>query len=318
MFTLVFGSVSPVDDMTVFAGHYRHFPGFANGAGPNYDESNGGSFGMSENQETDDGILHSIEGGISRITLNRPQASNAIRPDDRDLMIEILNQAYTDPMVRVVVLDANGKHFCSGVDMAVFRPNPGEPVPEKVAGSAMRNFQFGVHRLISTIMDCGKPVICGVQGTAAGLGLNLVLACDMVIASEQAGFIEVFVRRGMVSHAGAPYLLPRLIGLQKAKEMVMFGDRLLPDEALRLGLVNRVVPADQLADTVNEFAGRLANGPTTAIGLAKRLLNRSLDTDRAGSFLEEGLAVEVNGKTHDSIEGAEAFRQGRSPQFRGY
>lgn len=267
---------------------------------------------------SDQGVLHRLEGGISTITLNRPEASNAIRPDDRDYLIELLQQAYADKNIRVVVLGANGKHFCGGIDMSARDPKPGEPAPERTVGSTMPIFETGVHRLVSAMMDCTKPVVCGVQGTAAGFGLSLVLASDIVIASEKASFIEVFARRGAVSHAGAPYLLPRRVGLQKAKEMVFLGDRMLPDEALRLGLVNRVVAPEALDDAVNEFAARLAEAPTTAIGLAKRLLNRSLDTDRSGAFLEELLATEANAATHDSRAGAQAAREGVKPEFRGY
>jgi 2-(1,2-epoxy-1,2-dihydrophenyl)acetyl-CoA isomerase len=161
-------------------------------------------------------------------------------------------------------------------------------------------------------------VIAVVQGPAAGLGAHLALAADLVVASEDATFVESFVRRGLVVDAGGAYLLPRRIGMQKAKELAFFGERLPAAEALALGLVNRVVPADRLAATADEFAGRLAAAPTTAIALTKRLLNASPDADRAAAFLAEGMAQEIQSYAEDSAEGIRSFVERRSPHYRGW
>jgi 2-(1,2-epoxy-1,2-dihydrophenyl)acetyl-CoA isomerase len=176
----------------------------------------------------------------------------------------------------------------------------------------------GAQRLIAAVLDCEKPVIAAVGGTAAGIGAHLALACDLVIASEEARFIEVFVRRGIVPDGGGAYLLPRLTGLHKAKELVFFGDDLSAVDAERLGLVNTVVPAGELDATVAAWAARLATGPTVAIGLAKRLLNRSLDGDRATSFTEEALAQEVAMTTRDATEGVASFVERRPTEFKGW
>jgi 2-(1,2-epoxy-1,2-dihydrophenyl)acetyl-CoA isomerase len=139
-----------------------------------------------------------------------------------------------------------------------------------------------------------------------------------VIAAETAKFVEVFVRRGLVPDGGGAWLLPRLVGIQKAKELLFFGDFLPAPDALALGLVNRVVPDDALDATVDEWAKRLALGPTRSIGLTKRLVNRSLDNDRATAFLEEAVAQEMNMGTHDANEGVQAFVERRDPHFRGW
>ena len=256
-------------------------------------------------------VLHSVENGICRIVLNRPEVANAIAAAQREAIIELLEQAERNPEVRVVILASNGRHFCSGADIEAitgsFR-----------AGEAMQRIMKGAQRLIAAVLDCGKPVIAAVQGTAAGLGAHLAFACDMVIAAEEAGFIEIFVQRGLTVDAGGAYLLPRLVGVQKTKELVFFGDKVLAREAHSLGLVNRVVAGAELDSTVNALAGRLASGPTTAISLAKRLINKSLETDRGNAFLEEAMAQEVNSRTEDATEGVKAFVERRLPQFKGY
>jgi 2-(1,2-epoxy-1,2-dihydrophenyl)acetyl-CoA isomerase len=176
----------------------------------------------------------------------------------------------------------------------------------------------GFQRLISSILDCEKPVLCALNGTAAGGGAQIALASDLIVAADSARIIQVFVRRGLIPDGGATYLLPRRVGLQKAKEMVFFGDDLSAEDAASLGLVNKVVPAADLEATVKEWAERLAGGPTKAIGFAKRLLNRSLDVDRATLLDEEGLLVELTSGTHDSGEGVASFVERRPPEFKGW
>lgn len=257
-------------------------------------------------------VLHSIENGISRITLNRPEAANAIGAEQREAIIGLLEQASRDPEVRVVVLAANGKHFCSGADIEAISAGGLR------AGEAMLRIMNGAQRLVAAVLDCGKPVIASVQGTAAGLGAHLAFASDLVVAAEEASFIEIFVKRGLTVDAGGAYLLPRLVGVQKAKELVFFGDKVAARDAHALGLINRVVPGDELVAAVDALATRLAEGPTTAISLAKRMINKSLDTDRGNAFFEEAMAQEVNSRTEDSREGVKSFIERRPPQFKGY
>ncbi|CUW29576.1 Carnitinyl-CoA dehydratase [Streptomyces reticuli] len=187
----------------------------------------------------------------------------------------------------------------------------------RVAGDVARVLRVGAQRLIAAVLDCEKPVVAAVNGTAAGLGAHLAFACDLVLAAESARFIEVFVRRGLVPDAAGAYLLPRLIGPQRAKELLFLGDTLTAPEAQGLGLVNRVVPDGDLAGTSRDWAARLASGPTRALALTKHLVNTSLDTDRAAAFAAEAWAQEINMTTEDAREGLRAFADRRAPEFRG-
>ncbi|WP_405881586.1 enoyl-CoA hydratase-related protein [Streptomyces sp. NBC_01136] len=257
-------------------------------------------------------VLHATDNHVSWITLNRPETLNAITPDQRERLIQHLAHASADPDVRAVVITATGRGFCAGADL-----RGGPPAGERVAGDVARMIRLGAQRLITAVLDCEKPVIAAVNGTAAGIGAHLALACDLVLAAESAKFIEVFARRGLVPDGGGAYLLPRLIGPQRAKELMFFGDALPAGEALRLGLVNRVVPPDELRKTAREWAERLATGPTRALALTKQLVNASLDTDRATAFAAEAAAQEINMTTADANEGVASFVERRSPRYLG-
>jgi 2-(1,2-epoxy-1,2-dihydrophenyl)acetyl-CoA isomerase len=266
-------------------------------------------------------VLHRLEGGVSWITLNRPEVRNAITWDQRERVIGLLEEASGDLGVRAVVLTATGEGFCTGADLrAGGRKAPPKPegAPDRVMGEAARMIRMGAQRLIGAILDCEKPVIAAVNGTAAGIGAHMAFACDLVIAAESAKFIEVFVRRGIAPDGGGAYLLPRLIGPQKAKELIFFGDDLPAPQALEIGLVNRVVPRDELESTAAEWAARLATGPTKAISLAKWLINRSLESDRKGAFDDEAWAQELTVSTVDSAEGMRSFAERRQPNFKGF
>jgi 2-(1,2-epoxy-1,2-dihydrophenyl)acetyl-CoA isomerase len=275
---------------------------------------------MATSADHDDQLTAREDGGVLWLTLNRPEAANALTPDQRDRMIELLGDASGRVEVRAVVITATGKHFCTGADLRHSRPGPTRPegVPDRVAGDVARVIQAGAQRLVAAVVDCEKPVIGAINGTAAGIGAHLALACDLVLAADTARFIEVFVRRGLVPDGAGCWLLPRLIGLQKAKELMFFGDDLPAAEAERIGLVNRVVPAADLEKVAGDWAARLAAGPTRSIGLTKGLLNRSLDSDRATAFREEALAQELNMTTHDANEGVAAFVERREPDYQGW
>lgn len=277
---------------------------------------------MPDQPSTDDILWDVTPEGIAWLTLNRPQAGNAITPPQRDRIIALLGAASGDQRVRVVVLTGAGtRHFCTGADLSSSTgpdaPLP-EGAPERPAGTVARAISGGAQRLIAAVLDCEKPVIAAVNGTAAGVGCHLAYACDLVLAADSAKFIEVFVRRGLVVDGGGAYLLARLIGPQRAKELIFFGDDLPAAEAHRMGLVNRVVPAGELLVTAVDWAARLAAGPTVALGLGKLLVNRSLDGDRAASLAEEAMAAEINMTSADGQEGIRAFAERRKPVFRGW
>ncbi|MFG2370976.1 enoyl-CoA hydratase/isomerase family protein [Streptomyces sp. NPDC048504] len=257
-------------------------------------------------------IVYTVSGQVAYVTLNRPEALNAITPPQRDRLITLLGETSADPSVRAVVLTGTGRGFCAGADL-----RGGGSSGERVAGDVARVIRLGAQRLIAAVLDCEKPVIAAVNGTAAGLGAHLALACDLVLAAESARFIEVFVRRGLVPDGGGAYLLPRLIGPQRAKELMFFGDAVSATDAERLGLVNRVVPDEELEKTARDWAERLATGPTRALALTKQLVNASLDSDRTTAFAAEAAAQEINMTTEDAREGVASFVERRSPEYRG-
>ena len=194
-------------------------------------------------------LLRRIEDGICWITLNRPEAGNAMTQFMRDQIADWVRDASADLFVRVVVITAAGdKAFCTGADLRGGRlpprPKP-EDAPDSVVGEGSRMIRDGWQRLVTSILDCEKPVIAGVNGTAAGGGMHLALACDLVVMAEEAKFVEVFVRRGIAPDAGGAWILTRLVGIQKAKELFFFGDDVPAAEAYRIGLVNRLVPRDR-------------------------------------------------------------------------
>ncbi|MEV5968536.1 enoyl-CoA hydratase-related protein [Streptomyces sp. NPDC051921] len=261
-------------------------------------------------------VLHTVENGVSWITLNRPEAMNAVTWDQRERIITLLAEASADPAVRAVVVTATGRGFCAGADLRGGPPAPAEG-REGVTGDVARMIRQGAQRFIGAVLDCEKPVIAAVNGTAAGIGAHLAFACDLVLAAESAKFVEVFVRRGIVPDGGGAYLLPRLVGPQRAKELMFFGDALPAAEARAMGLVNRVVPAEELEKTAREWAERLAQGPTRALTLTKQLVNASLESDRTTAFAAEAAAQEICMTSRDAQEGVAAFVERRTPTYDG-
>jgi 2-(1,2-epoxy-1,2-dihydrophenyl)acetyl-CoA isomerase len=269
-----------------------------------------------------DEVRHRMEGAVSWITLNRPSVGNAVGPAQRARVIDLLTRANRSLAVRAVVITAVGNAFCTGADLRARLPplvdDAPPDAPDRPAGSTMRSLRTGAHRFIDAVLTCEKPVLAAVNGTAAGIGAHLAFAADLVIAAEEARFIEIFARRGIVPDAGGLWLLPRLVGLQRAKELIFFGDAVPARDAERLGLVNRVVPAADLETAARAWAGRLASGPTTAIGLAKSLLNRSFESPWEVALRDEAAAVELNKGTRDAAEGIASFRERRPATFVGF
>ncbi|MGB1650161.1 MAG: enoyl-CoA hydratase/isomerase family protein, partial [Acidimicrobiales bacterium] len=220
-----------------------------------------------------------------------------------------------------VVLTATGqKLFCPGADISVGREYAQRPddAPALAVGEPRRMMLRGQHPLMSSILDCELPVIAAVNGTAAGMGVHLALMCDLVMMADHAKFIEVFARRGLVPDAMGTWILPRLIGPMKTKELMFFADDIPADYALELGLCNKVVAGEELIPTAMEWAVRLATGPTKAHMFTKWLVNRSLDVDRRTITEEESWAVELNNGTLDAQEGVNSFRERREPHWRGF
>jgi 2-(1,2-epoxy-1,2-dihydrophenyl)acetyl-CoA isomerase len=264
------------------------------------------------------------DSGVAWLVLNQPQSGHALSPEIRAGLVGSLREAGSDLRVRAVILTATGeRHFCTGGDLRregaadAERP-PG--APERPTGTVMRQLQAddGVQRTIAAVLDCPKPVVAAVNGTAAGVGVQLALACDMVLAADRAKFIQIFVRRGIMPGGGSTYLLPRLVGPQRAKELLFFGDDVSAADAHRMGLINRVVPSERLLDAAGELAQRLAALPTVTIGLIKRLVNCSFESDRTAAFQSEAFGQETNMQTEDAAEGILAWVERREPRFRGW
>lgn len=252
------------------------------------------------------------EDAVRWIVIDRDDRGNSLTPDMRNEIIDQLRSAHRDHDVRAVVLTANGKRFCTGADISG-GPAGGERVP----GDVRQMMRDGAERLFESIWTCEKPVLCGLNGTAAGIGAHIALACDLVVATRSAKLIEVFARRGLVPDGGGAYILPRLVGPLKAKELLFFADDVPADEALRLGLVNHVADDDAFATTLAAWAARLAAGPTRAFAFAKALVNKSFETDLRTLLDEEAALVELNLASADMREGMLAFKERRDPKFTG-
>ena len=269
-----------------------------------------------------DELLSRIENGVLWLTINRADKGNAIPYYVRDGLITAFQDAQLDLNVRAIVLTAAGeRHFSTGADLSVPQPQrvaPPEGAPDRVVGNAVNMMRLGFQTLMQAIQDCEKPVIVALNGTAAGGGTMLTLAADLVIAADTAKIIHVFVRRGLVPDGGVAYLLPRLVGMHKAKELIFFGDDLSAADAEKLGIVNKVVPAAELQATAKDWAERLASGPTKAIGWSKKLLHDASELSRRDLLEEEAMLVELNMHTADSGEGVAAFRERRDPEWKGW
>jgi 2-(1,2-epoxy-1,2-dihydrophenyl)acetyl-CoA isomerase len=269
-------------------------------------------------------LLVAKANGRLAITLNRPEVANALTSAQCDQLVVLLEAANTDPEVRVITLSATGRHFCGGMDLGRSRDgvrddkvgSPSE-VGSRLPGASLDTNERGAQRLIKSVLDCLKPVVAVVEGPSAGLGFYLVLASDLVVATENASFVEAFHARGMVLHCGGAHLLVQHLGMHRAKELVFFGGRLSAAEAQELGFVNRLVRASDLDSSVEELVSQLTSAPTMALGLSKRLLNHALGSDRETALFEEAMAMEINSATHDYAEGVAAFKERRQPTFTG-
>jgi 2-(1,2-epoxy-1,2-dihydrophenyl)acetyl-CoA isomerase len=269
----------------------------------------------------DEELLARLDNGVLWLTINRAESGNAIPYYVRDRLIRWFRDAHTDLAVRCIVLTAAGeKHFCTGADLTIRQPTapPPDGAPERVVGTGIDMMRRGFQTLMQAILDCEKPVIVALNGTAAGGGSMFTLAADLVIAAEHARLIQVFVRRGLIPDGGVAYLLPRIVGLHKAKELIFFGDDLPAAEMERLGIANKVVPAGELMAVTKEWAERLAQGPTKAIGWSKKLLHDASEIGRRALLEEEAMYVELNVSTHDGMEGVNSFRERRPTEFRGW
>ncbi len=254
-----------------------------------------------------DSLIVERSGGIVTVTLNRPEKKNAVDVDLWRRLQRAIREIADNPDDRVLVLTGAGGAFCSGADL-------GDPEAAAMHGlPRMRlidSVAIALHRL-------PQPTIAKVTGVAAGAGCNMALACDLVVASEDARFSEIFSSRGLSVDFGGSWALPRLIGLHKAKELVFFADIIGAAEAERIGIVNRVLPADEVDAFVDEWAARLAAGPPLALAMSKTMLNNSVGPSFEHAIEAEAYAQNVNFASGDAIEAFKAFVEKRPPVFTG-
>lgn len=254
-------------------------------------------------------LLYEKRDGVATITLNRPEARNAFNREMNRELLDALRDGDRDEEVRCFVLTGAGdRAFCAGQDLK-------DRAPER-KGSLGESLRSRYNPIVLAIRRTEKIVLCAVNGVAAGAGCNLTLACDLRIASENARFLEAFVRVGLGPDCGGSYFLPRLIGLGKATELFLLGEPLEAEDALRYGLVTRVVPVPELAGEARAMAERLARGPRSA-GLIKRALNRSMYGELEAQLEYEACLQEIAGRTSDYDEGVRAFMEKRTPVFEG-
>lgn len=260
-------------------------------------------------------ILTDIADGIATVTLNRPAALNALSAEMTQQLIDTTAQLERDANVRCVVLRGAGDNFMAGGDVKGFYRSLTEDREAHIADMERR--VVNVHQIIYQIRRMPKPVIVAVQGAAAGIGLSIAMACDLAIAADDAFFTLAYRHIGLSADGGSTYFLPRIVGERKALELALLGERFNAQQALALGLLNWVVPRAQLVEETAELARKLADGPTVALGVAKRLIRSSFDNswDEHSHREAEGMAVAV--ATEDHLEGATAFVQKRKPVFKG-
>lgn len=254
-------------------------------------------------------LKYQVDNGVGTITLNRPDVYNALNDEITYEFQDVLKATAKDEKVRVVVITGEGKAFCSGQDL------------KAASGDQKRSFLQSLNKrynpIISAMRSLPKPIVCRLNGVAAGAGCSLALACDIIVASEEATLIEVFINIGLVPDSGSSYFLPRLVGMAKAFEMCSMGTRVKASEAAAIGLVNKCVPADQLDAAVKSYTDYFATAPTRSIGLIKKMLNKSATSTLEQMLEYETYCQEIAGSSHDYKEGVSAFLEKRKPEFLG-
>ncbi len=254
-------------------------------------------------------ILWSVEGGVARITLHRPAVFNAMNHLMRQEMLAALELCRKGDSIRAVYLTGTGRAFCAGQDLQEV-VDPNGPALHDIIAS-------GYNPIVRAIRHLDKPVVCAVNGVAAGAGANIALACDITVAAASASFTQAFSKIGLIPDSGGTWTLPRLVGLQRATALMMLSDKISAEEAAAMGMIWKVFPDESFPQESLRIAETLANMPTRALGMTKRALNRTFINDfNMQLALEDELQTQA-GQTYDYQEGVAAFIEKRKPEFRG-
>lgn len=258
-------------------------------------------------------LIVDLDGAVATVWMNNPDRLNALSPTMTPELLQALTQLGGDPSIRAIVLTGKGRGFCAGADLSALQ----EPYLKGERPQLSMFLKEGYNKLIPLLAETPKPVIAAINGVVAGAGNSLALACDLRVASEEASFSTAFVKIGLIPDAGSCYLLPRTVGMAKALELALLSDKVDAATALEIGLVNRVVPADFLLAEAHTLATRLAQLPTKAIGLTKRIFNEAQRLTLAETMDREAEVQDEAAATEDHLEGVIAFLQKRQAAFTG-
>ncbi len=268
---------------------------------------------MKDYPEPTDGLAIAHDGGVLRVRLDRPERRNALTDEMVLALIESIEAAGSDESIRVIALTGTGDDFCSGFDLG--QRGTGEEKPR--AGATQRRMRWQVNRLIPTMLETQTPIVTAAKGWVIGLGLHLVLASDFAVVADDARLRAPFATMGFTPDSGGSWLLPRLAGVARAKEMIMLGHDVTGAQAAQWGMVHRAVPTAQVDTVASDLVDELASAATVAVGLSKLLIHRGLDVDLERHLADEALAIELSSRSDDFHEHTRARREKRNPKFEG-
>jgi 2-(1,2-epoxy-1,2-dihydrophenyl)acetyl-CoA isomerase len=261
-----------------------------------------------------DGLLVSRDTGVVHITIDRPDRRNAVTDEIVQALLGVIEAAGSDDEIRVIHLAGAGDHFCSGFDLA----GRAKPETPPRTGATQRRMSWQVNELIPAMLETQTPIVAAVKGAAMGLGLSLALAADFAVVADDALLSSPFVESGFTPDSGSSWLLPRLIGVARAKDMLLLGRQVDGATAVAWGMVHRSVPATEVDTTTEALVDQLAASATVAVGLAKSLIHRSLSADLDRHLADEAMAIELSSRSADFKEWSRAKRDGRAPDFTGH